>query len=145
MKLDTGNSRKFGIRSVVMRTVVAAVSLAGIMTESLADDFAGLADPTQPAYSMATGAGAAVARPTGPALQSTFITASQRRAVISGRSYKVGDSYGGGKIADIQPYEVVVKQANRETRLRLLPKLAKQTHMVKVPVGSQEGGQNVDK
>lgn len=114
------------------------------MTESLADDFAGLADPTQPVYSVAGGVGA-TGRPASSALQSTFISASRRRAVINGRSYKIGDSYGGGKIADIQPYEVVVKQANRVTRLRLLPKLAKQTHMVKVPVGSQEGEQNAGK
>jgi hypothetical protein len=88
---------------------------------------------------MATGAGAA-GRSTGSALQSTFVSASQRRAVINGRTYKVGDKYGGGTITDIQPYEVVVKQANRETRLRLSPKLAKETHVVKVPVSSQEGG-----
>ncbi len=74
-------------------------------------------------------------------LQSTFISASQRRAVISGKSYTVGDKFGGGTITDIQPYEVVLKKADRETRLRLLPKLAKETYVVKVPVGSQEGGQ----
>jgi hypothetical protein len=123
---------------------VAAASLAGIATNSLADNFAGLADPTQPASSMATGAGA-VAKPTGPMLQSTFISASQRRAVISGKSYVVGDKFGGGTITDILPYEVVLKKVDRETRLRLLPKLVKETQMVKVPVGGQEGGQNADK
>jgi hypothetical protein len=137
MKLDTKNGKRTG--SAVLRVVVAVLGLAGIATNSLADDFAGLADPTQPAYGMATGAGAA-GRSTGSALQSTFVSASQRRAVINGRTYKVGDKYGGGTIADIQPYEVVVKQANRETRLRLLPKLAKETQVVKVPVSSQEGG-----
>jgi hypothetical protein len=78
-------------------------------------------------------------RPTGSALQSTFVSASQRRAVINGRTYRVGDKFGGGMITDIQPYEVVVKQAKRETRLRLLPKLAKETHLIKVPANSQEG------
>lgn len=142
MKLDTRIGRSGRFRRVVRSAM--ALCLAGIMAPVLADALEGLADPTRPAFGVAGGAGTAT-RPTGSALQSTFISASQRRAVISGRSYKVGDSYGGGKIADIQPYEVVVKQANRETRLRLLPKLAKQTHMIKVPVGSQEGGQNVDK
>jgi hypothetical protein len=61
--------------------------------------------------------------------------------VINGRTYKVGDKYGGGTITDIQPYEVVVKQTNRETRLRLLPKLAKETYVVKVPASSREEGQ----
>jgi hypothetical protein len=137
MKLDTTNGKRTG--SAVLRVVVAVIGLAGAATSSLADDFAGLADPTQPAYGTATGAGAA-GRSTGSALQSTFISASQRRAVINGRVYKVGDKYGGGTITDIQPYEVAVKQANRETRLRLLPKLAKETQVVKVPVSSQEGG-----
>jgi hypothetical protein len=73
-------------------------------------------------------------------LQSTFISTSQRRAVISGKTYTVGDKFGGGVIADIQPYEVVLKQAGRETRLRLLPKLVKETYVVKVPANSQEGG-----
>ena len=142
MKLDTGIGRSGGFRRVLRSAM--ALCLAGIMAPVLADALEGLADPTRPAFGV-TGAAGTTGRPASSALQSTFISASQRRAVINGRSYKVGDSYGGGKIADIQPYEVVVKQANRETRLRLLPRLAKQTHMVKVPVGSQEGGQNVDK
>jgi hypothetical protein len=138
MKLDTSNGKRTG--STVLRVVVAVIGLAGIAANSLADDFAGLADPTQPAYGMAAGAGAA-ARSTGSALQSTFVSASQRRAVISGRTYKVGDKYGGGIITDIQPYEVVVKKTNNETRLRLLPKLAKETYMVKVPANRREEGQ----
>ena len=142
MKLDTRIGKSGGSRRIIQWAM--ALCLTGFMASALADALAGRADPTRPAYSVAA-TGAVAARPTGPALQSTFISASQRRAVINGRSYKVGDSYGGGKITDIQTYEVVVKQANRETRLRLLPKLAKQTHVVKVPVGSQEGGQNVDK
>lgn len=141
MKLDTSNDREAGIRIAVMRTVIATFGLMGIMTNSLANDFAGLADPTRPAYSMDSGAPAAAARPTGPMLQSTFISASQRRAVISGKSYTVGDKFGGGTITDIQPYEVLVKKSNNETRLRLLPKLAKETYGVKVPAGSREEGQ----
>jgi len=137
MKLDTRNGKRTG--DAVLRVVVAVIGLAGIATNSLADDFAGLADPTQPAYGKATGAGAATS-PTGSALQSTFVSASQRRAVINGRTYRIGDKFGGGMITDIQPYEVVVKQANRETHLRLLPKLAKETHIIKVPANSQEGG-----
>jgi hypothetical protein len=141
MKLDKGISRHNGIRAAALRVFVAVFGLAGFATGSLANDFAGLVDPTQPAYSMESGtAVVTAARPTGPVLQSTFISASRRRAVISGKSYVVGDKFGGGTIMDIQPYEVVLKKADRETRLRLLPKLAKETHVVKVPVSSQEGG-----
>ncbi len=140
MKLDVRKGKKTGIGDYLLWAVFVVAGLAGRMTNSLAEDFAGLADPTQPAYSMATAAGAATAKPMGPLLQSTFISASQRRAVISGRSYKVGEKFDGGTITDIQPYEVVLKKADRETRLRLLPKLAKETYMVKVPASSQEGG-----
>ncbi|GAB4512075.1 MAG: hypothetical protein Tsb0026_15740 [Sulfuricaulis sp.] len=153
MKLDIRISKRAGIYRAVLQTlaepaallatlarlVVLVAGMAGVISGARADDFAGLADPTQPVYGVAAATGA-VAKPTGPALQSTFISASQRRAVISGRSYKVGDKFGGGTITDIQPYEVVLKKADRETRLRLLPKLAKETYMVKVPASSQEGG-----
>jgi len=138
MKLDRGNSGQAGIRGAVLRVVVAVLGLAGIATHSLADDFAGLADPTQPLYGAAAGN---PQRSGGSALQSTFVSASQRRAVINDRTYKVGDKYGGGIITDIQPYEVVVKKTNNETRLRLLPKLAKETYMVKVPANRREEGQ----
>jgi hypothetical protein len=138
MKFDTGNNRENGVRYAVLRMVVAVLGLAGIATNSLADDFAGLADPTQPLYGAAAGS---AQRPAGSALQSTFISASQRRAVINGRTYKVGDKYSGGIITNIQPYEVVIKKTNNESRLRLLPKLAKETYLVKVPAGSREEGQ----
>jgi hypothetical protein len=34
-----------------------------------------------------------------------------------------------------------MKRAGKESHLRLLPKLAKETFIVKVPANSQEGGQ----
>ena len=104
-----------------------------------ADEISGLADPTRPAYNGTSG-GTAMSKPTGPLLQSTFISTSQRRAVIGGKSYMVGDKFDSAVITEIQPYEVVLKKAGRETHLRLLPKLAKETYVVKVPANSQEGG-----
>ena len=139
MKLELKNRKRSGIFRGALSTVVMAASLAGAAAIASADSFSGLADPTQPAFTSAGGVGA-ITKPRGPELQSTFISASQRRAVISGKTYVVGDKFGGGTITDIQPYEVVLKKADRETRLRLLPKLAKETHMVKVPANSQEGG-----
>lgn len=152
MKLDMGICAqavsRCGLQVALkaLAPLAVMIGLTGFMASAWADDFAGLADPTRPAYSIENGAAVVTAaRPTGPMLQSTFISASKRRAVISGKFYVVGDKFGGGTITDIQPYEVVLKKADRETRLRLLPKLAKETQVVKVPVGSQEGGQNVDK
>ena len=141
MNLDTKIYSTSGQRRTVLRTAVVVAALAGVIPGVPAAGLAGLVDPTQPAYAVVVGT-ATVAKPTGPELQSTFVSTSQRRAVISGKSYRVGDKFGGGTITDIQPYEVVLKKADRETRLRLLPKLAKEMHMVKMPADGQEGGNN---
>jgi hypothetical protein len=153
-KLDSSN-RKAGVWVVACRAALKPVALlaalarlavlvagmVGFVAGSQANDsLAGLVDPTQPAFSGTSG-GTAASKPAGPLLQSTFISTSQRRAVISGKSYKVGDKFGGGVITEIQPYEVVMKRAGKESHLRLLPKLAKETFIVKVPANSQEGGQ----
>lgn len=137
-KLDTSiTSRNAGICLGACRWVVLAIGMGVVAVTQANDGLSGLPDPTRPSYVGAT-AGAR-AQWTGPVLQSTFISASRRRAVISGRSYKVGDKFGGGVITDIQPYEVVWKQAGRESRLRLLPRLAKESSIVKIPADSQEG------
>ncbi|MHB8535922.1 MAG: hypothetical protein ACYDBW_10830 [Sulfuricaulis sp.] len=99
---------------------------------------AGLKDPTRPSYVAAT-VGAKVQH-SGPVLQSTLVSASQRRAVISGRTYTVGEKLAGAVITDIQPYEVTLMRAGRESRLRLLPKLVKEVSIVKAPANSQAGG-----
>lgn len=138
-KLDTTTtSRKAGICLAACRWAVLVIGMGVVAITQANDVLSGLPDPTRPSYVSVTAG--AKAQWTGPVLQSTFISASQRRAVISGRSYKVGDKFGGGIITDIQPYEVMWKQAGRETRLRLLPRLAKETSIVKVPADSQEGG-----
>lgn len=91
-----------------------------------AEDVGRLPDPTRPFVGVETSAVPQEATvPTGPQLQSTMISPTFRRAVISGRSYKVGDRFDGAVIADIQPYEVTLRRDGRETRLRLLPRLAK--------------------
>jgi hypothetical protein len=142
-KLDVTGIKKAGVWAGACRAAVIVAGMAGFIAGSQANDsLSGLVDPTQPPYSGTSGAGATAApKSTGPMLQSTFISTSQRRAVISGKTYTVGEKFGGAVIADIQPYEVVLKQAGRETRLRLLPKLVKETYVVKVPANSQEGRQ----
>src|SRR3990172_7166609 len=140
-KLDICSNREAGFCFVACRAALIVAGMAGFVAGSQANDsLAGLVDPTQPAYSGTSG-GTAASKPAGPLLQSTFISTSQRRAVISGKTYAVGDKFGGAVIAEIQPYEVVTKQIGRESHLRLLPKLAKETFIVKIPANSQEGGQ----
>lgn len=138
MKVDTTNSK--AVYRVCWQVLMLAVCVGGFIPAGQAEDIpAGLADPTRPSYG---GSPAEIAeqQPRGPVLQSTFVSTSQRRAVISGKSYRVGDKFGAGVITDISPYEVVLTQAGRETRLRLLPKVVKQAYVVKVPTTGQEGG-----
>ncbi len=102
--------------------VLAGVGMLLAAPVLAADDLARLPDPTRPQVGAET---SVTARPTvaGPELQSTMISTAFRRAVISGRTYKLGDRVDGAVLADIQPYEVLLKRGNRETRLRLLPRL----------------------
>jgi hypothetical protein len=85
-----------------------------------------LADPTRPS---AAGEAYEPAAFAGPTLQSTVIANGERRAVISGRRYRVGDRLGVSVVAEILPYEVILRPAGGgagETRLRMLPRLAKE-------------------
>ncbi len=84
----------------------------------------GLSDPTRP-YTGGPATAAPAPEATGPVLQSTMISPADRRAVIGGRSYRVGDKVDGAVITDIQPYEVTLKRGDRVDRLRMLPRLVK--------------------
>lgn len=98
----------------------ATAAVAGHAQELL------LADPTRPSVA---GEAYETMSFAGPTLQSTVLAAGERRAVISGRSYRVGDRLGASVVAEILPYEVVLRPADGgagETRLRLLPRLAKE-------------------
>ena len=140
MNIDTSNRRVW--THLAARWLPAMlIGMLLVSPTTRADDIpSGLADPTRPSYVGSGSAGMADSYYTGPVLQSTFISASQRRAVISGKSFTVGDKFGGAVITDIQPYEVVLERGGRQTRLRLLPKLAKEAIIVKVPAISREGG-----
>ena len=81
-----------------------------------------LSDPTRP-----DGGGAAVV-PAGPVLQSTMVSAGRKLAIISGRLVGVGETVGRATVTDIRPYEVTLKQGDRETHLRLVPKLDTNAH-----------------
>jgi hypothetical protein len=144
MKVDIDiSNRKVGAGFSARRLPAILIGWVLLSSVARADDIAsGLVDPTRPSYVGNASAGVTGSRyaDSGPALQSTFVSTSRRLAVINGKSYAVGDRFGGAKIADIQPYEVVLERGGRETRLRLLPKLAKEATVVKVPANSQEGG-----
>ncbi len=109
---------------VSARAAVAALSLVSVA--HAVEDPGKLPDPTRPHQTGVAAPVTAREAVTGPELQSTMISTVFRRAIISGRTYKVGDRIDGAVIADIQPYEVTLKQGGRETRLRLLPRLTKE-------------------
>ena len=84
----------------------------------------GLADPTRPSYLGGEVSGHAYVAPT--ALQYTIVSEGERRAMISGRLYRVGDRFGSGTIVRIEPYEVVVDAGKGARRFRIVPKIPKE-------------------
>ena len=129
MKVDITLNMKVGL------AVIASGLLALAPAGQAADSLAGLADPTRPqtdyVYDGPVYGG-------GPVLQSTMIAPGFKRAVISGRTYGIGDKLGRAVIADIQPYEVVLKDGAGEKRLRLVPSLAK-TRGAPADAGGNQG------
>jgi MSHA biogenesis protein MshK len=105
-----------------MKTLVMSILAFSLLSTAAAaqDDWESLPDPTRPVMARQAPAG-------GLALQSTFISPSRRVAVINGRTLGLGERVGDAVIADIRPYEVVLNKNGRETRLRMLPRLAKET------------------
>ena len=99
--------------SWVLLSMVAMPAVADVFT-------GGLADPTRPA-----GSGGGVASVPTSGVSAIRISGGERLAVIDGRTYKLGDRYGEGRIANIRPFEVILERAGHQTSLRLMPKLEK--------------------
>jgi MSHA biogenesis protein MshK len=89
-------------------------------------------DPTQPlGFAATTRTNTVSSAPSGPVLQSTLVSPQRRLAVISGKQVRVGDSLNGAVITEISPYQVRMKKGERETTLRLLPKINKDVKTLK--------------
>lgn len=97
----------------------ALMLLAASSVPVFAEDVGGLVDPTRP-YGARTVDREAPA--TGPLLQSTIISDDERRAMISGRFYRVGDTLGTARIVDIQPNRVTLRRGDVVTTLSLYPR-----------------------
>lgn len=82
---------------------------------------AALVDPTRPD-------GGASYVPAGPVLQSTMVSPGRKLAIISGRVVVIGENVGRAIVTDIRPYEVTLTQGGRETHLRVVPRLDRNTH-----------------
>ncbi len=114
------------IESLSIRSLIGV--LGGVIAVAAATmaQSAALQDPTAP-YSAAHNE---TASPRSPQLQGTFLAGGgERRAVISGRTYRVGDKFDGATVSEIRPYEVVLHTATGHERvLRMLPKLQRRAY-----------------
>jgi hypothetical protein len=95
----------------------AAMVFALVMGAGMSVAAAALLDPTQPYGSGGQGA------PRASGLQSTIIGVNERRAVIDGQVYREGDRYGAATIMEIRSYEVILSEAGKLKRLRMVPPL----------------------
>jgi hypothetical protein len=93
------------------------VLLAMVVSVGAQSVGAALLDPTQP-----YGSGGQSA-PRASGLQSTIISANERRAVIDGKVYREGDRYGAATVKEIRSYEVILSEAGKLKRLRMVPPL----------------------
>ncbi len=110
-----------------MRSAAALVVFALGLGWPAAGAANALPDPTRPSGFAARSAHAAPAGPAGPVLQSTLVAPDRKTAIISGKQVRIGDTFQGAVITDITAYEVRMSKGGRETRLRLAPKLTKET------------------
>lgn len=122
-------------RTALMATV--AVLSSGVNAAG-PEELSRLSDPTRPQT------GVYVTQPvdhlvSGPTLQATRISPASRRALIDGRFYGIGDRLNGTVVTDIQPYEVTLKKNTQVTRLRLLPRVAKDPKILPGKSGDKDG------
>ena len=61
----------------------------------------------------------------GPRLQAIIISENRRSAIISNRSFNIGDNIGGAKIIRINESEVVLRTGDRLQTLKIFPASSK--------------------
>lgn len=105
------------------RSIIAVVWRTALLVVALGTAPAGattVPDPTRPAVAPRTAEPDAAATPAdAPVLQSTLISPSHRRAIISGRSYRVGDAVGEARLEAIGPGWVRLATPTGRSELRL--------------------------
>lgn len=87
-----------------------------------------LRDPTRPPTDLSSGnAGSLVT--SGPQLQSVFISAHQRSAIISGQRFTIGEKLGDARVVGITESEVILKNGSGLQTLKLFPDVGKRILM----------------
>ncbi len=83
-----------------------------------------LDDPMRPPQAVTRSAATRVEP--GFSLSSTFIGAQERRAVINGKTVRIGDRIAGARVETIEPTQVRLQRGGSEILVRLLPTRVKQ-------------------
>jgi len=92
-----------------------------------------MVDPTRPPTTLNSGMNQELGDVTsGPVLQSVFISANRRVAMISGKTVVVGEKFGDASVASITEKEVVLRTGKEVQILKLFPGIEKR--MIAKPV-----------
>lgn len=122
MKTPERQPRKMRVNIRPRWTALVRFALYAFCWTPLISGAGTLQDPTRPPpewYS--PDAGASIAAPRGPQLQSVQISEGRRSAMISGRRVRLGDRFGDARVVEMNENEVVLKSGKGLQRLRLFP------------------------
>lgn len=113
--------RHFGFGVIAALGACCGIGMAGAQ---------GLTDPTRPPDAVVPSGAASpavgeAAETGAPVLQSVLQSKDRRYAMISGKTYSVGQSVGGARIVAITEAEVTLRDANGKTVLKLYPDVKK--------------------
>jgi hypothetical protein len=86
-----------------------------------------LSDPTRPPTSLGFAQGANLVA-SGPVLQSVFISAGQKLAIISGQKVGLGGRYGDSEVVKITDGEVILLTGKSLRTLKLFPNAEKRMY-----------------
>lgn len=131
--MDGGLSRAIGARS---RAVIAL----GVLLFTQPVGAQGLTDPTRPPDAQVQGPGQpeatapdGVAVDAGPVLQSVIQSGTRQYAMISGKSYKMGDAVAGARIIAISETEVTLRDGKQRVVLKMFPGIEKKPSASAMP------------
>lgn len=99
-----------------------------------------LPDPTRPPAALYTAPGSSAhAAPSGPVLQSVFISGKNKLAIINGQTLKLGDKLGEAQLVKIAETEVVLREGKNLQTLKLFPGVEKHSSSQRAGTYSTRG------
>lgn len=98
-----------------------------------------LVDPTRPPIVAGEAAENEPTAPAGPRLQSILISPTRRIAVISGSTVVQGEKYGAATVVAISESAVLLRYADRNETLHLIPGVIKRERLSEDSAHSDKG------